>query len=166
MNHPDTNSDDSSAELIPDIRTTARAIFIRGQHILLLRKDYGEYGERFALPGGGQEPGETLHQALQRECEEEIGSRVSIGPLLHVADFFKLRETDPPTVRHVLDMLFHCEVPEDYIPHNGPHPDKHQVEVVWAELARLPDMPLFPPYLPACIARLDDQAQAVYLGRV
>jgi 8-oxo-dGTP diphosphatase len=156
---------DSDAELIPYIRPTVRAIIVQRQRILLLRKDYGELGERFALPGGGQEAGETLHESLQRECEEEIDTRVEIGPMLHAVDFFKLRETDPPTRRHLLELLFRCEVPADYVPRIGRHPDKHQVDVIWAELAQLPNMPLFPPYLPECIAHLDEPQRPFYLGR-
>jgi ADP-ribose pyrophosphatase YjhB (NUDIX family) len=164
VNRSNSPIDDSDAELIPDIRPTVRAVIVQRQHILLLRKDYGEPGERFALPGGGQEPGETLHETLQRECQEEIATRVEIGPMLHAADFFKLRDTEPPTRRHLLELLFRCQVPADYIPRNGYHPDKHQVDVIWAELSQVPDMPLFPPYLVECIARLDEPQRPFYLG--
>lgn len=166
MNSSNSPIDDPDAELIPDIRPTVRAIIVQRQRILLLRKDYGELGERFVLPGGGQEPGETLHETLQRECQEEIDTRVEIGPMLHAADFFKLRETVPPTRRHLLELVFRCQVPADYVPRNGLHPDKHQVDVIWAELAQLPDMPLFPPYLEECISRLDDPQRPLYLGKV
>lgn len=159
------HAEDDGGQLIPDIRPTARAIIIRQGRILLLRKEYADHGERFALPGGAQEPGESLHQALQRECEEEIGTRVEIGPLLHVADFFKQRETEPPTRRHLLEMLFGCQVPSGYLPCNGHRPDKHQVAVLWADLAAVPDMPVFPPYLRACLAGLDEPDRSLYLGR-
>ena len=159
-------SNGSAAALIPDIRPTARAVILQQQRILLLRKLGEPIGERFALPGGAQEPGETVHQALQRECEEEIGTRVQIGELLHLADFFKLRDSQPPTRRHLLEMLFRCQVPDDYQPRNGHRPDKHQVEVIWADLAELPRLALFPPYLGECIARLDEPQRPFYLGEV
>ena len=44
--------------------------------ILVLKANYGE--RRFGLPGGALEPGETIHEALERECMEEIGCRISI----------------------------------------------------------------------------------------
>ena len=59
--------------------------------ILCLRKAGFEQGERFALPGGGQDLGETLEQALNRECVEEIGTQVEIRDLVYVADCFKPR---------------------------------------------------------------------------
>ena len=71
--------------LTPVIRNAVRALIIREGRILLLRKE-DERGERFALPGGAQDLGETLEQALNRECQEEIGTGVQIIDLVHVAD--------------------------------------------------------------------------------
>ena len=50
----------------PLIRNAARALIRRNGSILLLRKHDEFRGERFAFPGGAQEPGETLQQALDR----------------------------------------------------------------------------------------------------
>ncbi|MFT6898428.1 MAG: 8-oxo-dGTP diphosphatase [Paraglaciecola sp.] len=47
--------------------------------ILLLKADYGQ--KTWGLPGGALEPGETIHQALLRECEEELGLNVTISYL-------------------------------------------------------------------------------------
>ena len=54
--------------LTPGIRNAARAVILREGSILLLRKNGSGGGERFALPGGAQDLGETLEQALNREC--------------------------------------------------------------------------------------------------
>lgn len=45
--------------------------------VLLLMSTYD--GGRWGLPGGGVEPGETIHQAIVRECMEEIGAKVIIN---------------------------------------------------------------------------------------
>ncbi len=149
-------------ELIPEIRNAARALIVRQEKILLLRKEGGGRGVRYALPGGAQDPGETLQQALNRECMEEIGTSVDIGNLIHVVDFFKLRNTQPPTRRHLVEFLFRCTVPQDYSPHNGHRPDKHQVDTIWAELDTLASLPLFPQYLSTCIPH--DAGRELYLG--
>lgn len=47
--------------------------------VLLLRATYGD--RVWGLPGGGLEPGETLHEALLRECREELGCDVAVGYL-------------------------------------------------------------------------------------
>lgn len=151
-------------ELIPPIRNAARALIVRRSQVLLLRKAGGGSGERYALPGGGQDLGETLQQALVRECQEEIGTTVAVGGLLHVAEFFKLRDTQPPTRRHLVEFLFSASVADDYTPRNGHRPDKHQLEVVWIELDRLAQIPLFPPYLANCIPTAPRTGGDVYLG--
>ena len=130
--------------LLPDIRNAARAVIIRNEQLLLLRKEGGGKPERYALPGGGQDTGETLQQALVRECQEEIGTTVSVGKLLFVADFFKQRDSSPPSTRHVLELMFQCSVPGDYMPTSGHHPDKHQTGVVWMPLDDLERIQLFP----------------------
>ena len=133
-----------SANLLPDIRNAARAVIIRDEQLLLLRKEGGGKPERYALPGGGQDTGETLQQALVRECLEEIGTRISVGKLLFVADFFKQRDTSPPSTRHVVEMMFQCKVPGDYTPTSGHHPDKHQTGVLWMPLGELERIELYP----------------------
>ena len=156
---------ENMVELAPDIRNAARALIIRQDKILLLRKEGGARPERFALPGGAQDPGEPLQEALNRECMEEIGTPVEVGDLIHVADFFKLRDTEPPTHRHGVEFRFHCSVPDDYSPRNGHHPDRHQVEVIWTSLDEVPQMPLFPEFLSTCIPqRQDFPGRPFYLG--
>jgi ADP-ribose pyrophosphatase YjhB (NUDIX family) len=152
--------------LDPSIRNAARALIVRDDHILLLRKQGGGRGERFALPGGAQDPGETLQDALNRECLEEIDTRVQIHDLVGVADYFKPRDTRPPSTRHVVEFLFECTVPGDYTPHNGYRPDKHQVEVAWVGLAALGNMALQPGSLAGVIGGIRAGNQRVYLGTV
>ncbi|MEN8204936.1 MAG: NUDIX domain-containing protein [Pseudomonadota bacterium] len=152
--------------IVAPIRNAARALIRQDNNILLLRKEGYEDGERFALPGGGQDLGETLEQALHRECLEEIGTRVEIHDLVHVADCFKPRDTLPRSTRHLTEFLFACTVPGDYVPGNGHHPDKHQVEVVWVRLEELADMPLYPRALAPYLVTSRESDGTVYLGTI
>lgn len=153
----------SMNELLPPIRNTPRAVIIQGGKILLLRKDGDARGERYGLPGGEQELGESLHDALIRECMEEIDASVSVGKLIYVAEFFKQKDTVPPMRRQLMEFLFLCSLPDDYTPRNGPGPDKHQVEVVWRELHTLPSLVLFPEYLIEAITSIEND-MPTYLG--
>ncbi|SEG07616.1 NUDIX domain-containing protein [Marinobacterium lutimaris] len=139
----------------PKIRNAVRALVIRDDQVLLLKKEgYESGGVRYALPGGGQDPGESLTAALQRECLEEIDCEVQPGELLSVHDFIKQRATEPVTWRHVVEFLFACELPAGYEPHNGPAPDKHQVDVVWMPIKQVSQLQLFPQYLSSFIPTL------------
>jgi 8-oxo-dGTP diphosphatase len=60
---------------MPEVRLSVKAIIIREGHLLVL-KCRDELGAWYVLPGGGQQVGETLDQALRRECLEELGCEV------------------------------------------------------------------------------------------
>lgn len=130
-------------EILERIRITPRAVIIKETEILLQHKQYEDGSERHVLPGGSIEPGETLEQALIRECEEEIGTTIIVERLLHVADVFRDRKTTPPTRRQQVELLFQCRVPDNYAAQNGPAPDKHQVAVKWVDLSELSEL-LYP----------------------
>lgn len=69
-------------------------------HVLLLKATYGT--EAWGLPGGALDAGETIHEALQRECEEELGVAVSVSYLSGVYSH--------PSVRsHAF--IFRCALP-------------------------------------------------------
>ena len=51
-------------------------IFNENRQVLLLKATYADCA--WGLPGGGLDQGETVHDALIRECQEELGCDVSI----------------------------------------------------------------------------------------
>ena len=74
------------------IREAVRALVMTpDEHVLLVRFEFPT-ATRWALPGGGLEPGESHHDALIRELEEEVGLiDAVIGPQiwhrLHIVPF-------------------------------------------------------------------------------
>jgi 8-oxo-dGTP pyrophosphatase MutT (NUDIX family) len=66
----------------------------------LVMRYVGSAGERFVVPGGGVEPGETVLAALQREFQEELSVPVTVDPSV-----FGVCETDAAGSR-VLHLLF------------------------------------------------------------
>jgi 8-oxo-dGTP pyrophosphatase MutT (NUDIX family) len=74
------------------IREAVRAVVrTADQRVLLVRFEFPA-GTRWALPGGGLDPGETHEAALRRELHEELGLEgATIGPhiwnRLHIVQF-------------------------------------------------------------------------------
>lgn len=58
-------------------------------HVLLLKANYGSFS--WGLPGGALEPGETIHDALIRECAEELNCDVVIDYLSGVYFPFRIQ---------------------------------------------------------------------------
>ena len=71
--------------------------------VLLLKQTYGD--KRWGLPGGGVEPGETIHQAINRECCEELGLNILISAFtgLYYHKSFNAQVG-----------IFRCELPEGF----------------------------------------------------
>ncbi len=58
-------------------RLSSHAVIINKENeVLLLKATYGS--KVWGLPGGALEPGETIHDALLRECYEELGLKVEV----------------------------------------------------------------------------------------
>ncbi len=75
------------------IREAVRAVVLDpADRVLLVRFEFPDAGTRWALLGGGLEPGESAHDALRRELAEEAGlENIEIGPhiwsRLHIIPF-------------------------------------------------------------------------------
>lgn len=74
-------------------------IFNQSNEVLMLKATYGDCS--WGLPGGALEPGETIHEALKRECIEELGIEIS-SPLLTGVYFHKHYNSHA--------FIFHCTI--------------------------------------------------------
>ena len=54
------------------------AIIRKENHVFATQRGYGDYKDWWEFPGGKVEPGETLQEALIRECKEELGINVAV----------------------------------------------------------------------------------------
>jgi len=76
-----TNNTQNKRQLVAVI-----ALILNQEGKILLQKrndpSIPEAHGKWEFPGGGVEFGETLKEALERECQEEIGCEVTIGRLL------------------------------------------------------------------------------------
>jgi 8-oxo-dGTP pyrophosphatase MutT (NUDIX family) len=79
-----------------------------GRYLYLMRNDPKHPGA-WGLPGGRIEPGETLIDAIQRECYEELGS---MPEYLRLVPLEKFTTADSGFSYHT----FFCSVDEEFIP--------------------------------------------------
>jgi len=148
------------------VRTAAKAIVVRDGHLLAI-KCHGREGLFYILPGGGQEPGEDLHGCLRRECLEEIGADVEIGPLRYVRDYVGRNHQFAEQEGHVhaLELMFACTLCGEPA-QGGTRPDDLQLGVEWLPLARIDEYPLMPRALRAHLRDWPAAGAPAYLGDV
>ncbi|MFN8533368.1 MAG: NUDIX domain-containing protein [Dehalococcoidia bacterium] len=124
---------------ITRVRNSAKAIVIVENRLLTIHLRTERLGDFFMLPGGGQQPGESLHQALQRECREEIGTTVTIHELCFVRDYVGRNHDFSPADAdlHLVELMFRCDLDDPARLGEGILPDDHQVGLAWLDLERL-----------------------------
>ena len=114
------------------IRNSAKAIIIK-DGCLLTVKNYDSEGDWYLLPGQGQNQGETLKEALCRECIEEIGVEIRVGRLRYIREYigknheFSAHDGDA----HQVEFMFECEFDDAQPPELGTNPDAYQVDIAW-----------------------------------
>lgn len=136
------------------IRNCAKAIIVRDRYLLGVKySDAG--GEYYALPGGGQQHGETLPQTLQRECHEELGVNVKNLGLRFIREYIgKYGESSWRDAKvHQVEFLYECQLRADDEPRGGTHWDQAQVALAWLPIDGIPGVRFFPRKLTEYLGR-------------
>jgi len=68
--------------------------------VLQLKANYGSLS--WGLPGGALEPGETIHECIERECQEELSQGIRI---LHLTGVYYHKAYNSQA------FIFRCELP-------------------------------------------------------
>jgi 8-oxo-dGTP diphosphatase len=149
------------------VRNSAKAIIIQDRWLLAI-KYIDQQGEWFTLPGGGQEAGETLHQALQRECLEEFGLEIEIGPLRYIREYIAINHefADHDSEVHQVEFMFTCSLSGTPAEMKTTKPDPGQVGITWLLVDDLTSCRLYPKFIRALLKTAPDLSGPIYLGDV
>jgi len=150
------------------MRNSAKAIVFVDDTILLVR-NRDRRGDFFLLPGGGQEFGETLHDALVRETAEETGLLVEPSRLVLIREYIgsnhEFAEEDGGV--HQVELMFLATLrgEAEGVERVG---DDMQTGAEWLPLARLKEARIYPSALADILPGLHDGSitEALYLGDV
>jgi ADP-ribose pyrophosphatase YjhB (NUDIX family) len=150
----------------PTIRVAVKALVVEDDRLLVTVN--GGHDETFYLcPGGGQHHGEDAHQALRRECLEEVGCAVVVGELAFVRDYIgaehEFAEHDGWV--HQQELYFFCALVPGEEPRMGTLADTFQTGVTWLALEGLSEEPLWPKALTGWLATRPAERPR-YLGSV
>lgn len=147
------------------IRTAARAVIICDGKLLAI-KMRDPRGVYYILPGGGQRHGETLEEALHRECLEEVGVPVKITRLLYVREYIGKNHTFSRRHRafHQLEHVFLCEIEDPNAPCPGEETDNHQIGVSWLALENFDRIRFYPEVIKPYFTETGVSFPTLYLG--
>jgi ADP-ribose pyrophosphatase YjhB (NUDIX family) len=148
------------------VRVSVKAVIIRDGRLLVNRCRHKDGSPFYILPGGGQEAGETLHDALRRECLEEIGCPVTPGRLLFVRDYLGVLHKQPDKSAQQVEVMFAADVAAGKTPRVGESPDEYQDGVEWLPLERLAECEFYPLGLRERIAALSKEMGGAYVGAI
>ena len=146
------------------IYNTVKGIIFNCEEVLLIKKEYEDGRMLYTLPGGSQEPGETLEETLNRELYEEIAAHVKIIDLASIYEYKQSSKSDPGLVKHKVEFAFYCHIEGAYSATMGQHPDPHQTDVVWVPRQELSEINLYPVALHDVLLQEFPSHREIYRG--
>lgn len=120
------------------IRCAARALIVHeGRLLTVVLRD--KQGDLHVLPGGGQLHGETLADAVRRECREELGVDITVQGLAYVREYIGANHAYASRHRdfHQVEAVFHAVIDDISRLGAGVGQDNRQVGLTWIPLAEL-----------------------------
>ncbi len=162
------NSKNNRSNVDIGVRSTAKALIIDNDKILLNKCYDINNGHYYSLPGGGQNKYENIYDAVKRECLEETGYKVTNirfkGLCEEICDNEDTR-TNYRQYAHKLYHIFSCNP----ISHNTLIPtdiDDMQISCEWMPINKLNEIRLLPVMLQNNILDLINNDTASDIGSI
>ena len=138
------------------VRTSAKALVIKDGRMLAV-KVRDQDGDYYIMPGGGQNAGELLPAALEREVAEETGIAVQAKDVIFIIEGAEGERS------HRVDIVFLCALLGEA--DVTAYPDNNQIGYEWLPIDTLNRAPLYPSKLRRPIMNwFSGKKASVYLG--
>ncbi len=147
-------ANDNRKSYFPKIRVRVAGVFVQDSRILLVkhRKAHREY---YLLPGGGQEPGESMTETLVREWKEELSLDIEPGKFLFMGESVPPKNLKKSQVVQIT-FLVRSIRGEIYV-----EPDEALFGFEWVPMDNLLSIPFFPACQSQIITALTDKKNGV-----
>jgi ADP-ribose pyrophosphatase YjhB (NUDIX family) len=124
----------------------ARGVLKKDNKILFVEYN-DESGQHFALPGGAQEIGESLAEAVVREFKEETTLDVKVNELLMIREFILTKSETKSWEKgvHQVEAIFLCDfIDADQKEKIGDVPDYGMLSLKWMDVNELGNYRVYP----------------------
>jgi len=140
------------------MRCRPALVILENNHVLVMKYQYGTQFI-YNLPGGNTDPGESFPETVVRECLEELGIDVEVGPLMLMGEIAASEKRDTS-----LHILFSGEILGG-IPVLQPL-ETTAKEVIWMPVSQLHEVHLYPNVGLALQDLFYTQTQGLYVGTI
>ncbi|QHW29510.1 NUDIX domain-containing protein [Paenibacillus rhizovicinus] len=127
-----------------------QAVILKDDKILIIEKRDDDGDATYVLPGGKQEFGETIEQAIHREVFEEVGIPINVEELLFLREFIGSNHDNAEANHnlHIVSPIFLCSMLADTeLPLTPPNPDPDQIGAAWITVDELESLRFYPKQL-------------------
>lgn len=148
------------------IRSTAKALIVNGDKVLLNKCRDDRNGDYYSMPGGGQNKYETLYDAVIRECMEETGYEVKPLQLVGICEEICLDlefQRKYPDYAHKMYHIFTCALVNDK-PKPPTEIDSMQICSEWIDIESLTKVRILPTVLGEQILDVLHGVAPIFLG--
>ncbi len=148
-------------------RYSIKAIIIKDGKLLVESCDYGR-GRFCKLPGGGHQWGETMREAVIRECKEELCLDVVPTRLVLARDYIAKNhiQTIDMDCFHQAELMFECSVEDFSTLSCGLEPDGDNQQIKWIALDDLEASDFYPKAIVPYLKKINEITETIVLGDV
>lgn len=149
------------------LRNAAKAIIVQDNKVLFVK-----YRSKrteiiyYVLPGGGQEGGETLVEALRRECREELGAEIDVGEIALISEYIGKNHkfADLHSELHRIECMFFCNIKSSIDLSKATNMDSDQIGVEWLGYEEIKEETVYPNALKRVFDQQCNITSSLYLG--